>query len=425
MRRESKVFYKIDWLLVCLYLSLVIFGWMNIFAASIDNAVDFQLLDLSTEYGKQFIFIGLSGILILIVLLLDTKFIEQFSSLIYLISLASLAGLFLFGKNINGATSWYSLGSFTLQPSEFAKMATALALARLISDKQFDLRIFQNQLKALLLISIPAVLIILQPDPGSALVYASFFFVFYREGLPGYYIWIGLLAIGLFILTLIFQFKAVVIGVYALLSISLLYIQFFTKYSLRFQFPKILGIYLMLGIWIGSVSYVYNNVFEQRHRDRFSILLGQNKDTQGIGYNTNQSVLTISSGGAFGKGFMNGDRTQGNFVPEQSTDYIFSTIGEEWGFLGTASVVFLWILFLLRIVYTAEKQRSDFTRIYGYSIACIFFFHFFINIGMVIGLLPTVGIPLPFFSYGGSALWGFTLLLFIYIKLDAAKDTVW
>ena len=425
MRRESKVFYKIDWLLVCLYLSLVIFGWMNIFAASIDNAVDFQLLDLSTEYGKQFIFIGLSGILILIVLLLDTKFIEQFSSLIYLISLASLAGLFLFGKNINGATSWYSLGSFTLQPSEFAKMATALALARLISDKQFDLRIFQNQLKALLLISIPAVLIILQPDPGSALVYASFFFVFYREGLPGYYIWIGLLAIGLFILTLIFQFKAVVIGVYALLSISLLYIQFFTKYSLRFQFPKILGIYLMLGIWVGSVSYVYNNVFEQRHRDRFSILLGQNKDTQGIGYNTNQSVLTISSGGAFGKGFMNGDRTQGNFVPEQSTDYIFSTIGEEWGFLGTASVVFLWILFLLRIVYTAEKQRSDFTRIYGYSIACIFFFHFFINIGMVIGLLPTVGIPLPFFSYGGSALWGFTLLLFIYIKLDAAKDTVW
>lgn len=425
MRRESKVFYKIDWLLVCLYLSLVIFGWMNIFAASIDNAVDFQLLDLSTEYGKQFIFIGLSGILILIVLLLDTKFIEQFSSLIYLISLASLAGLFLFGKNINGATSWYALGSFTLQPSEFAKMATALALARLISDKQFDLRIFQNQLKALLLISIPAVLIILQPDPGSALVYASFFFVFYREGLPGYYIWIGLLAIGLFILTLIFQFKAVIIGVYALLSISLLYIQFFTKYSLRFQFPKILGIYLMLGIWVGSVSYVYNNVFEQRHRDRFSILLGQNKDTQGIGYNTNQSVLTISSGGAFGKGFMNGDRTQGNFVPEQSTDYIFSTIGEEWGFLGTASVVFLWILFLLRIVYTAEKQRSDFTRIYGYSIACIFFFHFFINIGMVIGLLPTVGIPLPFFSYGGSALWGFTLLLFIYIKLDAAKDTVW
>ncbi|MGB0777142.1 MAG: rod shape-determining protein RodA [Flavobacteriaceae bacterium] len=425
MRQESNIIFKLDWILILLFLALIGFGWLNIFAASIDNVEDFEVFDLSTQYGKQLVWIGMSFVIIFIILLLDSKLIERFSGIIYVTSMLSLAGLFLFGKNINGATSWYGFGSFTLQPSEFAKMATCLALARLLSDRQFDLKYLSNQTKALTLLLIPAFLITIQPDPGSAIVYISLFYVLYREGLPGSYLGVGLLAITLFILTLIFGFRPVVLGTFATITLILIYIQLFTKYSLKFQIPKVISVYLICALWIGSVSYVFNNVFEQRHRDRFSLLLGQKSDTQGIGYNTNQSILTISSGGFGGKGFLNGDRTQGNFVPEQSTDYIFSTIGEEWGFVGSTLVVLLWIIFILRIIYAAEKQRNNFTRIYGYGIASIFFFHFFINIGMVIGLLPTIGIPLPFFSYGGSGLWGFTLLLFIFIKLDAAKDTEW
>lgn len=425
MRQESNLFSKVDWVLVLLFILLVGFGWLNIFAASISDIEHFQVFDLSTKYGKQLIWISLSILIIFIIMLLDSKIFERFSGIIYLISMLSLAGLFLFGKNINGATSWYALGGFSLQPSEFAKMATSLALARLLSDKQFDLKNLSNQFKAVTILLIPAVLITLQPDPGSALVYASFFFVLYREGLPGYYIWIALIGIGLFLLTLVFGFESILILCFSIISLVLIYINYFTKYSLKFQVPRILLLYLISALWIFSVSYVYNNIFEQRHRDRFSIILGQTSDTQGIGYNTNQSVLTISSGGLTGKGFLNGDRTQGKFVPEQSTDYIFSTIGEEWGFLGSSFVVLLFAILIIRIIVRAEQQRSNFARIYGYCIASIFFFHFLINIGMVIGILPTVGIPLPFFSYGGSALWGFTTLLFIFIKLDAAKDTVW
>ncbi len=425
MRQEQNIVYKIDWILIFLFLALVSFGWVTIFAASVDNTESYQIFDLGTKYGKQIIFIGLSFILITIVLLLDAKLIERFAGIIYLLSLLSLIGLFAFGKNINGATSWYSIGNFSLQPSEFAKMATALAIARLLSDRQFDLKTLSNQFKAIGILFLPALLIILQPDAGSALVYASFFFVLYREGVPASYIYLSITAIILFLATLIFGLQIVLVASYLLITFCLLYVHYFSPFSLKFQISKILILYLSVFIWIASVSYVYNNIFEQHQRDRFSILLGQNQDIQGIGYNTNQSILTISSGGLKGKGFLNGDRTQGNFVPEQSTDYIFTVIGEEWGFIGTASVVLLFTFFIARIIFQAEKQRSSFARIYGYSIASIFFFHFVINIGMVIGLFPTVGIPLPFFSYGGSALWGFTLLLFLFVKLDAAKDTEW
>jgi len=425
VRQEQNIIYKIDWVLIFLFLALVSFGWVTIFAASVDNTESYQVFDLGTKYGKQIIFIGLSLILVTLVLLLDAKLIERFAGIVYLLSLLSLIGLFAFGKNINGATSWYPIGSFSLQPSEFAKMATALAIARLLSDRQFDLKTLSNQFKAIGILFLPALLITLQPDAGSALVYASFFFVLYREGVPASYIYISIAAILLFLATLIFGFPIVLGASLSLITLGLLYVHYFSPYNLKFQISKILILYLSVFIWIASVSYVYNNVFEQHQRDRFSILLGQNQDTQGIGYNTNQSILTISSGGLKGKGFLNGDRTQGNFVPEQSTDYIFTVIGEEWGFIGTASVVLLFTFFIARIIVQAEKQRSSFARIYGYSIASIFFFHFVINIGMVIGLFPTVGIPLPFFSYGGSALWGFTLLLFVFIKLDAAKDTEW
>ncbi len=425
MRQEQNIIYKIDWVLILLFLALVSFGWVTIFAASVDNTESYQVFDLGTKYGKQIIFIGLSLILVTLVLLLDAKLIERFAGIIYLLSLLSLIGLFVFGKNINGATSWYPIGSFSLQPSEFAKMATALAIARLLSDRQFDLKTLSNQFKAIGILFLPALLITLQPDAGSALVYASFFFVLYREGVPAPYIYVSIVAILLFLATLLFGLPIVLGASFVLISLGLIYVHYFSPFNLKFQISKIVILYLSVFIWIVSVSYVYNNVFEQHQRDRFSILLGQNQDTQGIGYNTNQSILTISSGGLKGKGFLNGDRTQGNFVPEQSTDYIFTVIGEEWGFIGTASVVLLFTFFIARIIVQAEKQRSSFARIYGYSIASIFFFHFVINIGMVIGLFPTVGIPLPFFSYGGSALWGFTLLLFVFIKLDAAKDTEW
>ncbi len=394
---------------------------MTIYAASYSEE-HFQLFDFSTKYGKQMMWIVLSFILIIFILFIDAKFYEKFSSLIYLISLLTLVGLFVFGKKINGATSWYDLGITSLQPSEFAKFATVLALSKLLSDRQYDLSNIKNQIKAFVIIFLPAIFITLQPDPGSALVYAALFFVLYREGLPVYYIVIGASSIVLFILTLAFGFNLILLSTYVLISLFILYILFYRKISLKFYILKIVSLYTIIGLFIFSVDYVYNHLFEQRHRDRFNILLGKNTDIKGVGYNTNQSVLAIKSGGFSGKGYLQGDRTQGNFVPEHETDYIFSTIGEEWGFLGTSLLVIVFTLFVLRIIQLAERQKTTFSRAYGYGIAALFFFHYLINIGMVIGLFPTIGIPLPFFSYGGSGLWGFTILLFIFIKLDASKS---
>ncbi|MBL4939699.1 MAG: rod shape-determining protein RodA [Lutibacter sp.] len=411
-------------MLVFLYFILIFLGWINIYSATITEN-EISLINLSTEYGKQLIWIGLSFPIILLILLFDAKFYEKFASIIYLISLASLVGLFIFGKNINGATSWYNLGELSIQPSEFAKAAAALAIAKLVSDKQFNLKKWNTQIQALLILFFPAVLITLQPDPGSALVYTAFIFVLYREGLPIYYIAIGFIAIFLFIITLYFGFTYVLLASLILFLLILLYFIFYRKKAFKRGWFKILGIYLISAFFIFSVDFVFNQVFEQRHRDRFNILLGKTQDIKSIGYNTNQSVTTIASGGFTGKGFLEGERTQGNFVPEQQTDYIFTTVGEEWGFIGSTFVILLFILFLLRIIYIAERQKSKFSRVYGYSIATIFFTHFTINIGMVLGLLPTIGIPLPFFSYGGSALWGFTVLLFIFIRLDANRSYEW
>lgn len=407
--------------LILLYLTLVLFGWMNIYAASIPEEQTL-ILDFSTKYGKQLLWIGLSFVLILGILFIEARTYEKFASIIYIASLLSLFCLFIFGKKINGATSWYSFGSFSLQPSEFAKAATALALAKLLSDKQYDLKLIKNQIKTFIIIFLPAVFITLQPDPGSSLVYAAFFFVLYREKLPVYYIAIGLVAIVLFVLTLAFGLQIVLTCSWALLLLFILYLQFYRKISLKFHWLKIVTLFATISAFIFSVDYVYNHIFEQRHRDRFNILLGKNTDTRGVGYNTNQSVLTIKSGGFSGKGYLQGDRTQGHFVPEQHTDYIFSTVGEEWGFVGSAFVILIFTMFVLRILKLAERQKTTFSRVYGYGIASIFFFHYLINIGMVIGLFPTIGIPLPFFSYGGSGLWGFTVLLFIFIKLDANRS---
>jgi len=418
------IFHGIDWVLVFLYACLIFIGWLNIYSATITEN-NFDLLNFSTEYGKQLIWIGLSIPLIILILIFDAKFYEKYASIIYVVSLFLLAGLFVIGKNINGATSWYDFGGFSLQPSEFAKAATALAIAKLVSDKLFNLKKLNTQLQAFIILFFPALLITLQPDPGSALVYTAFIFVLYREGLPFYYITIGFIAALLFVITLYFGFLSTLIGSLLVFAVILSYFIFYRKKALKKGWIKIIGIYLASVLFIFSVDLVFNHVFEQRHRDRFNILLGKTVDLKNIGYNTNQSVTTIASGGFTGKGFLEGERTQGGFVPENQTDYIFTIVGEEWGFIGSTAVIILFVLFLLRIIQIAERQKSKFTRVYGHSIAAIFFMHFTINIGMVLGLLPTIGIPLPFFSYGGSALWGFTVLLFIFIRLDANRSYEW
>ena len=422
--KKSNIFHGIDWLLVLFYFALVFIGWLNIYSATVsENQADF--INFGTEHGKQVIWIALSIPLIVLIFMFEAKFYEKYASIIYLVSLGSLAGLFILGKNINGATSWYDFGGFSIQPSEFAKAATALAMAKLVSDKSFNLKKFNTQFQSLLILFFPAILITLQPDPGSALVYAAFIFVLYREGLPYYHIAVAFFAIILFIVTLIFGYVYTLLGSLFVFILIILYFNFNRKKQLKRGWIKMLGIYLISAFFIFSVDFVFNHVFEQRHRDRFNILLGKTDDIKSIGYNTNQSVTTIASGGFWGKGFLEGERTQGDFVPEQQTDYIFTTVGEEWGFIGSSFVIILFVLFLLRIIQIAERQKSKFSRIYGYSIAAILFTHVTINIGMVLGVLPTIGIPLPFFSYGGSALWGFTVLLFIFIRLDANRTYEW
>lgn len=404
-----------DWISILIYLALILFGWANIYSASLGSTSG-SFFDLEQPYGKQALFVGLSIFLVIIILSIEAKFYQRFSSIIYLVSLLSLAGLFVFGKTISGATSWYSFGSFGLQPSEFAKFATALALAKYLSDIQTNIKRLDHQVKAFIIIAIPAILIVPQPDPGSALVYAAFFFPLYREGLSGFYLITGLSAVAVFILTLIIGpiWVSVVVAVIAL-------VMFFMK-SRKGPGKVLISVFAIISIALSfSVNYIFENVFEQRHRDRFNIVLGKEVDSRGIGYNTNQSEIAIGSGGWFGKGWTEGTQTKGHFVPEQHTDYIFSTVGEEWGFLGSAMVVFLFVGLLLRLIVLAERQRDQFYRIYGYSVIGILFIHFLVNIGMVIGIFPTVGIPLPFFSYGGSGLWGFTILLFIFIKLDSDR----
>ena len=423
-KRKTNIFAGIDWILVLFYLVLVFFGWLNIYAATVTEN-NREILDFTTLYGKQLQWIGLSFILIFFIISIDSKFYERFSGIFYVISMLSLIGLFVFGSTINGATSWYNFGSFSLQPAEFAKAATGLALANFLNEPNIDLTSFKSQLSTILIILIPTVLIVLQPDAGSALIYFSLIIVLYREGLSAYYLIIGLVAIILFIITLYAGFTTSILIIYGLLTLFFVYIINFKKIKINRDWTKIIILYIATGLFMYSVDYVFNNVFEQRHRDRFSILLGKTSDTRGIGYNMDQSMITIGSGGLTGKGFLEGDRTQGNFVPEQHTDYIFSTVGEEWGFLGSSAVIIIFVGFLLRLVQMAEKQKSTFSRVFGYAVASIFFFHFLINIGMVIGLLPTIGIPLPFFSYGGSSLWGFTILLFIFIRLDADKTYEW
>lgn len=410
--KNQSITNNLDWICVVIYGLLVLMGWLNIYSSSLSS--------LEGTFEKQLIFIVLTIPLIFIILSIDGKFYEKYASIIFGISLLSLAGLFVAGKTIAGQRCWYGIGSFTLQPSEFAKAATALALAKYLSDSQINLKDVNRQIQALIIVFLPVLLILPQPDPGSALIYSIFIIVLYREGLPSWYVWTGFITILLFIFTLILEPQYVIL--IALLVI--VFIHFKSRLSDR---NIVLSSILLVAIsgFVLSVNYVFNNVFKQHHRDRFNILLGKSVDMKGIGYNTNQSEIAIGSGGWFGKGFLEGTQTKGGFVPEQHTDYIFTTVGEEWGFLGSLLVVGLFVGLFLRIIYLAERQKTKFSRVYGYCVAGILFIHFFVNIAMVVGIFPTIGVPLPFFSYGGSGLWGFTILLFIFIKMDANKVNEW
>lgn len=420
--RNQSVTSNIDWISVSIYIILVIMGWLNIYSSSL-SAIEDQssIFDFSQIYGKQFLFILFTIPIIFSILAMEAKFFEKFSIILFVISLISLAGLFVAGKVIAGQRCWYAIGNFTIQPSEFAKAATTLALAKYLSDVQVNLKDMNRQVQALLIVFLPIMLILPQPDPGSALIFTAFILVLFREGLPSWYIWTGFIAVVVFILTLKFNNPYIIIAITSIILI----INYFKSRAVDRNIIASLILLIIVSSFSFSVNYVFNNVFKQHHRDRFNILLGKEVDLKDAGYNTNQSEIAIGSGGWFGKGYLEGTQTKGGFVPEQHTDYIFTTVGEEWGFLGSLFIIGLFVALILRIINLAERQKTKFSRIYGYCVAAILFIHFFVNIGMVVGVFPTIGVPLPFFSYGGSGLWGFTILLFIFLKLDANKVNEW
>lgn len=418
--KNQSITNNLDWVSIAIYIILVIMGWLNIYSSSLSSIEqETSIFDFTQIYGKQFMFIILTIPLIFVVLSVDGKFYEKFSSVIYVIGLLSLAGLFVFGKTVKGQANWYSFGSFGLQPSEFVKAATALALAKYLSDVQVHLKDLNRQIQVLGILFLP-ILLIVPHDPGSALIYSVFILVLYREGLPSWYVWTGFIALVLFMLAL--MIKPLILTGIALVVI--LFIYYRSRIINRNWILSSL-IFLTIGGFVYSVDYVFENVFKQHHRDRFNILLGKEVDMKGIGYNTNQSEIALGSGGWFGKGYLEGTQTKGGFVPEQHTDYIFTTVGEEWGFLGCLFVIALFLCLIMRIIYLAERQKTKFSRVYGYCVAGVLFIHFFVNIAMVAGIFPTIGVPLPFFSYGGSGLWGFTILLFIFLKMDANKVNEW
>jgi rod shape determining protein RodA len=418
--KNQSVTNNLDWISIVIYFALVIMGWLNIYSSSLSSIEqETSIFDFSQIYGKQFMFIILTIPLIFIVLSVDGKFYEKFSSVIYVIGLLSLAGLYVFGKTVKGQANWYSFGSFGIQPSEFVKAATAMALAKYLSDVQVNLKDLNRQIQALGILFLP-ILLIAPHDPGSALIFCVLILVLYREGLPSWYVWTGFITLILFVLALII--KPLILTVIALVVI--LFVYYRSRIINRNWILSAL-VFVMIGGFVFSVDYVFVNVFKQHHRDRFNILLGKEVDMKGIGYNTNQSEIAIGSGGWFGKGYLEGTQTKGGFVPEQHTDYIFTTVGEEWGFLGCLFIIGLFLCLIMRIIYLAERQKTKFSRVYGYSVAAVLFIHFFVNIAMVAGIFPTIGVPLPFFSYGGSGLWGFTILLFIFLKMDANKVNEW
>lgn len=418
MSSRNSIFSGIDWLTILLYVLLMLFGWINIYSAVFDESHQ-SIFDMSQRYGKQMIWIVAAAIIGFLLLLIDGKIYEDFSFIIFVGVVLLLVAVLIGGKEIAGSKSWFQIGGIAIQPAEFAKFATALAMAKYLTQPNVNLQKFSPLLKGFIILGIPAVLILLQNDTGSALVFGAFALVLYREGMPG-----GILVLALGIATV---FLATLIAgkwmvIYVLGGLAAVMIYFFRK-----QRRSIIVIILLFiasaGLSFG-VDYVFDNILEKHQRTRINVLLGKEIDNRGAGYNVHQSKIAIGSGGFTGKGFLEGTQTKFNFVPEQSTDFIFCTVGEEWGFLGTSGLILLYMALFMRLVFIAERQRSDFSRIYGYGVVSVFLFHFAINIGMTIGLVPVIGIPLPFFSYGGSSLWSFTILLFIFLKLDSNRKNI-
>ena len=469
MKRSVNIWYRIDKITVLLFLLMMIMGWFNIYAA-VYNEEHKEILDFSQRYGKQFIWIVAAVVLAIIVVVIDNRFYLFFSWGVYGVLVSLLILVLFFGREVNGARSWFQLGSLSLQPSEFAKFATALALASYLNNHKEELTKLKVILPATGIILLPALLTAKQPDMGSTIVFFSFFFVLYREGMSPYIFVSGLLMVILFFLTLLMDnvlLELILVGLAFFLtwfvtrkpklSLAGLGIMIiiggilfaldhfviksigneniiiitiilaglaFAYYIYQKKAAGILVIYLfLLGsvLYINTVDFAFNNLLKPHQRERVEIMLGFKSDPHGTGYNLNQSLISIGSGGFNGKGYLQGTQTKFKFVPAQSTDFIFCTVGEEWGFIGSFVIVGLYLSLLLRLIQLAERQRSVFSRIYGYGVVSVLFTHFFINIGMTIGLVPVIGIPLPFFSYGGSSLWGFTILLFIFLRLDASR----
>lgn len=416
-RRTNNIFKYIEWKLIFAYLFLVLVGWISIYAAVYDGEHS-NIWDFSCRYGKQMIWIAASLVIALFVLVTDPKFFSQTSYLAYAVCIIMLMIVLVVGSNTKGARSWLGIGDFGIQPSEFAKIGTALALAKFLSAINVDMNNWQTKLTAIGIVFLPMTMVLLQNDTGSALVFLSFIFVLFREGLSSYVLILGAGAIVLFILALLLNPYILIISLAIIALISYLIIH---RRNRKAKFIYFFGIFVFCSLVVLGVKFGYNEVLESHQKDRIEVLLGKKQDYKGVGYNVNQSKIAIGSGGMFGKGFLQGTQTKFNFVPEQDTDFIFCTIGEEWGFVGSAIIVFMFVWLCVKIIKVAERQRSNFARIYGYGIAGIIFFHFFVNIGMTIGLLPVIGIPLPFISYGGSSLWSFTLMLFIFIRQDASR----
>jgi rod shape determining protein RodA len=415
MNNQRSFFFNVDWLTVLIYLALCTIGWFNIHAAVFDETHP-SLIDLDTNYGKQFIFIMSALVLGSVILLLDSRFISGLAPVAYVVTVLLLMVVLVVGKNVGGNQAWIPLGSFRLQPSEFAKFSTCLLLARYLSGVNVRITELKSFFMAAGIIALPMLLIMLQPDTGSTLVFFSFIFVLYREGLSPWFLILAGLAIALFVLSLLFN-QLYLIGILVALTVAAVFL-----FRLRRETMVGLALGLVVAIaFIFSVNFLYHNVLQPHQKSRIDELLGISSDLRGAGYNVNQSKIAIGSGKLWGKGYLQGTQTKYAFVPAQSTDFIFCTVGEEWGFAGSVVVIGLFMFLLLRIIIMAERQRSPFSRVYGYGVASIIFFHVIINIGMAIGLVPVIGIPLPFISYGGSSLWSFTILLFILIKLDSNR----
>jgi len=470
MIRKTNLIQELDWTVVFIYLTLLLMGWINIYAAVFDEKHK-NILDFSQRYGLQMIWIVASVLLAFVIITTDVKLFSFFAYVIYAASIGLLMLVLIIGKEVNGAKAWLSVGPFSLQPAEFAKIGTALAMSKFLSQFNVKITEIRTLIPVAIILIIPIGLIALQPDAGSILVFTAFTFALFREGLPGIVLFFGFSLIILLLVSLLMPQLNILI---ALLILAFIIFPILTKrvretffailiyaatYGLLWIFStfmhkdynlyKMLAfsffiagmVYLIIGffrrlpllstfvlflfgaiLFTNSVDYVFHNLMEDHQQKRINILLGLESDPLGYGYNVNQSQIAIGSGGFLGKGFLQGTQTKFNFVPEQSTDFIFCTIGEEWGFVGSVVVIGLFLYLMYRLIIIAERQRSVFSRIYGYCVASIFFFHVTINIGMTIGLLPVIGIPLPFFSYGGSSLWAFTIMLFILLRLDASRQ---